>query len=547
VFIVTSRGQNVRLGGVEVLLAEKKQVLEFLESQRRAIESETASRQRELEAAEAALEKVRSEHNLFLTNRSYLTNADYIKAKADLDDILQKVENLKAAAEKWRTRDAELQTAASRAVQELQAAADREVQSARQAQTAGPRTDAAARQARANTAQTRASSASSAFTSLERVAKRIFQPPGGRSVRSSGAGLTSSVPPAGEIRELAEWRAFLELAPEGLRVNAEKLAEKQSEVASFEEKVRSIERAAVGESGQAVQAAESRVAAAKLKGGSPTAEAYLGSFRPSAVQQTHTDTDGMFSLTYPRDREFVLFVRADGAVRAGNSEKCYWLVNAPSGPGDLWLQLSNDNLARTDSEGRVQVLTTPPSQRPVRNSLPSGGVLSSVTPSSAIVPEPYSDQTPPSKSVDRHALSLGIKELNTLFYKYGDFVFVKWGATAIYYFQAKRVAYRFRSHMLSEAEVMNNFEYKADVFFFITGPNRQFKPKEQGWSAWTMTTEYAQDGELYGNAECLVCLKIQKQKGKDWEVTGENTLFKPLSRNEVEGLLKLAQRPSGSQ
>ena len=157
-------------------------------------------------------------------------------------------------------------------------------------------------------------------------------------------------------------------------MSAEKLAEKQSEVATLEEKVRGIERAAVGESGEGVRAAESRVAAAKLQvGGYPTAEAYLGSFRPSKVQQTHTDTDGMFSLTYPRDREFVLFARADGAVRAGNSEKCYWLVNAPSGRGDLWLQLSNDNLARADSEGRVQVLTTTPSQKPVRNSPPPGG------------------------------------------------------------------------------------------------------------------------------------------------------------------------------
>jgi len=257
-------------------------------------------------------------------------------------------------------------------VQELQAAADREAQIARQSQIARqgkstrPRVDAAER-------QSRASNASSTYMSLERAAKRIFQSPGGSLAWPGGAGLASSVRSTGDVKELAEWRAFLELAPEGLRVSAEKAAEKRSEVASLEKKVRNIERAAVAGSGRGVEAAESRVAAAKLKvEGTPTAEAYLGSFRPSAVQQTHTDTNGVFSLAYPRGREFVLFARADGAARGGNSEKCYWLVNAPSGWGDLWLQLSNDNLAHADSEGRVHVLTTAPSKRPASGSAPEG-------------------------------------------------------------------------------------------------------------------------------------------------------------------------------
>lgn len=364
VFIVASGGQIGRPEGAEVLLVERKQVLDFLESKRSAIESETASARRELETAETAMERARSDYNLFLTNHSFLTNADYIRAKAGLDGASQKFETVKEAADKWYRRNDELQAAASRAVQQLQAASERESQSARQAQSAGARTDAV-RQTRANTAQARASSASSAFRELEHAAKGIFLSESSKSLSPGGFNLRRTAPPAGETRELAEWRAFLESAPEALKVIADKAAQDYRERESLKEKLKSVERAVIAETGGEVQSAEYRLAGAKSRlQGSPTAETYLASFQPVAAQKTRTDADGVFSLIYPHNKEFVIFAKAERSVRHGAGEKYYWLVNAPSGTGNLGLQLSNDNLAGTDSDGHLQVLNTTSSQSP---------------------------------------------------------------------------------------------------------------------------------------------------------------------------------------
>lgn len=350
VFIATSGGQNLRLGDVEVLLVEKKQALEFLESQRTNIETEVASRHRELEAAEAALETARSDHNLSRTPPPYSTNADYLNAKADLDSALQKIESLKEGAQKWRSMNLELKDAARRAVN---------------AGTA-QRTAARASGARKTTAQ--AASAGSdfvTFAELEREASAIFQSSGG--MARTGVPKLGRLMPAlsgGEIKELAEWRAFLKSALEGLRIISDQRIQKDEEVRSLKQTLERIENAAIAENMQErtesrheVKSALDRVAAAKSRlEHFPTAETYLGSFRPAADQKTHTDADGAFSLTYPRNKEFVIFARAERSVPLGETEKYYWLVNAPSGTGKLTLQLSNSNLASTDSDGHLQVL-----------------------------------------------------------------------------------------------------------------------------------------------------------------------------------------------
>jgi hypothetical protein len=354
------------LGAVEVLLIEKTQVLEFLESRRQTIESEAAARERELKDAQAALEKVQSDNSLLLTNRPYLTNADYISAKADLDTASQGVESLAQAADKWRARNVELKAAASRVVQESQAAADRVAQGASQTPRTRTREEAAAqaeRQQRLNELVGRARRDSSAFTDLNRVAENIFSTEPRRSVSLVGRLSSGKAWVAGETKELAEWRAFLQSAPDALKTIADKTTQKRKELESFEEKVRGIERAATAGSGQEIQSAEARVAAAKARlAPPPTAETYLANFKPTAVQKTHTDPDGLFSLTYPRAKEFVVFAQAERTVPRGDREKYYWLVNAPSGTGNLGLQLSNDNLARIDPDGHLQVVATPPSK-----------------------------------------------------------------------------------------------------------------------------------------------------------------------------------------
>jgi hypothetical protein len=169
-------------------------------------------------------------------------------------------------------------------------------------------------------------------------------------------------------------------------------------------------------------------------------------------------------------------------------------------------------------------------------------------PDYAITPEPDSSQeTLPSDPLDRYAFDLGVKELNKHFYKSGDFVFAHLFRSPDInsYVQGKRVVYRFVSYNLSEANVMNGWEFMGEARFFIVGAMRRYYPnKDTGWSEWTMPTKE------YGTYPATLTLRINKKKGGDWELTQPPANFspmKPLSRDEVEELLKLPEKPSGSR
>ncbi len=164
----------------------------------------------------------------------------------------------------------------------------------------------------------------------------------------------------------------------------------------------------------------------------------------------------------------------------------------------------------------------------------------------AIVPEPYYDQKPISESLDRYAFDLGIKELNKLFFKHGEFVFAHRyiSLEKNRYVQGKRVIYTFSSDKLSDADVMNGWEFKGDVHFFIAGSKREYNPnKDQGWSEWTMFPGDAYvENSLYGTT---LWLRINKKKGGDWELTQPADIhptIKQLSRDKVEELLKLPSK-----
>lgn len=174
----------------------------------------------------------------------------------------------------------------------------------------------------------------------------------------------------------------------------------------------------------------------------------------------------------------------------------------------------------------------------------------------AIVPERYYYQKPIIEPLDRFAFDLGVKELNKLFYKHGEFIFVNvfrepsvhptFRLSAIdRYVQGKRVVYTFSPDKLSEADVMNGWEYKGDVHFFITGSKRQYDPNsDEGWSEWTMFPgDTDVQNSLYGTT---LSFKIHKKKGGEWEIMQRDSfnreLVRPLSRDKVEELLKLPSR-----
>jgi len=80
----------------------------------------------------------------------------------------------------------------------------------------------------------------------------------------------------------------------------------------------------------------------------PTAEDWLTDFSPIAIQETLTDADGNFSITYPRNKSLTIFAKAERTTQT-DTEKYYWVIDAPTNSPTVQIFLSNDNLASTAS------------------------------------------------------------------------------------------------------------------------------------------------------------------------------------------------------
>lgn len=82
----------------------------------------------------------------------------------------------------------------------------------------------------------------------------------------------------------------------------------------------------------------------------PTAETYLADFSPIVVEKAVTDADGNFLISYPQNKKFTIFARAQRAV-LDSTEKYCWLVDAPSGTETGRISLNNQNLVEFDPDG----------------------------------------------------------------------------------------------------------------------------------------------------------------------------------------------------
>ena len=71
----------------------------------------------------------------------------------------------------------------------------------------------------------------------------------------------------------------------------------------------------------------------------------------NGVKKTISDSDGRFSFSYPIEKSFTVFVRAQRAVVLGKTETYCWLVDAPTGEKAAQILLSNNNLAFIDPDG----------------------------------------------------------------------------------------------------------------------------------------------------------------------------------------------------
>ena len=90
VFIASSGGMSFKLGAVEIQLMEKQQVVNFLEGKKSSIEVEVQLRKDAIATAEAEvakskleIEKAQLNFDLFSMNKSWLTNAEYLKLQAE--------------------------------------------------------------------------------------------------------------------------------------------------------------------------------------------------------------------------------------------------------------------------------------------------------------------------------------------------------------------------------------------------------------------------------------------------------------------------------
>jgi hypothetical protein len=88
---------------------------------------------------------------------------------------------------------------------------------------------------------------------------------------------------------------------------------------------------------------------------SPTVNDYFNDFSPAVIKKVNSDADGNFSLTYPRNKGFTLFARAERATFSEH-EKYFWLIDAPIKMETERVLLNNNNLIEVDPDGYFKTI-----------------------------------------------------------------------------------------------------------------------------------------------------------------------------------------------
>jgi hypothetical protein len=325
VFIVTEGGLNFRLGDVEVDLVEKSQVVEFIQKKRASIETGRAALKTELETARAEVEKEQKDYNAFLVTSPLSTNADYVRTKAELAGIPQKLTVLKQKKDSLRAQNDQLRKAAYAAYtaygtpQKFHA-------------------DLALLDNQAN----------SIFGSGQDSSQRRNQASALGGSRSPTHLQQSSYEPS----QVKTWREFLVALPAVWNAITKQTYQAYYDAASLRAKLAEIELHFNSAASAQLHSAESRLESAEtnLKNfQARSAESFFDDFSPAVVQKAMSDADGNFSLVCPR-KGLTIFAKAQCVV-GESQEKYYWLVNAPIAAESTPLLLGNSNLIEIDPDG----------------------------------------------------------------------------------------------------------------------------------------------------------------------------------------------------
>jgi hypothetical protein len=340
VFIATSGRENIRLGAVEVLLIERQQVTNYLqkrqavnsdkkklatramletrqrdvanaESQVKTCQNNVANEEQNVEDAQKQFDPVKKEYEQFMATQPLLTNAVYVKIKKDITFRTQIIPS--------------------------------------QQQT---------------------------ITFLEEEVNKPYLPQTWVQDYNGVNGTSGHWAGATQAEQLIEKQAVgkrLTDAKNDLdntyaRINADQQALEKIEngVDEFQanklhdaESLLNAAKSRLTQAQSRLDAAKSHLETIKNKPPfvptPPTVDDYFYGFTPTAVKKANTDADGNFSLTYPCNKRFTIFARAERAILSEH-EKYFWLIDAPVKTEAGRVLLNNNNLIEVDPDGYFKTI-----------------------------------------------------------------------------------------------------------------------------------------------------------------------------------------------
>ena len=335
VFIATSGRENIRLGAVEVLLIERQQVTNCLQKRQAVISDKMKlatramleTRQRDtanaefdvkarqnnvtnaeqnVEDAQKQFDPVKKEYDQFMATQPFLTNAVYVKIKKDLAFrtglIPSKQQNIG-----FLEQELEKPYSAQTWVQDYNGphgtsghwAGSSQAEQAEQKQAAGKNladctNDLANTYAQINADQ----------QALEKIENGVDE---------------------FQANKLHDAESLLNAAKSRLTQAQSRLDTAKSHLETIKNKPPFVPTP-------------------------PTVDDYFYGFTPTVVKKANTDADGNFSLTYPCNKRFTIFARAERATLSEH-EKYFWLIDAPAKMEAGRVLLNNNNLIEVDPDG----------------------------------------------------------------------------------------------------------------------------------------------------------------------------------------------------
>jgi hypothetical protein len=330
VFIAASGGISFRLGAVEVLLIERQEVTNYIQSATQAAletrqddieeaefevkvrQNDVTNAEQQIKDAQKQFDPVKKNYDQFMAAQPFLTNAVYVKIKKDLALRTQIIPSQQQTVE-----------------------------------------------------------------SLEKEVNEPYHPQTWVGDNGYLYGPGNGHWAGASMAEQAEYKRILgihlanatnDLANTYAQIDADQqaLAKIENDVDGFQANKLHYAESLLDTANSRLTQAQSRLVTAKshletIKNKplfvphSPTVYNYFYGFTPTVVKKANTDADGNFSLSYPSNKRFTIFARAERATLSEH-EKYIWLIDAPVKPETGQVLLNNNNLIEVDPDGYFKTI-----------------------------------------------------------------------------------------------------------------------------------------------------------------------------------------------